>query len=131
MAQYAGIVRIQAPAEAVAGSEVEVTVRVRNTHSATIGIMAVGVPEHPELPPGEYIDGLYPREAVANVPAGATYSFAGYFTMPDSAVTVHAYSYFYGADDLWHLDDEETIGVALAELVPELSRFAIAGYQKV
>ena len=35
--------------------------------------------------------------------------------MPGKDVTVHAYSYWYGADDLWHLDDQMTKPVDLTE----------------
>jgi hypothetical protein len=72
----------------------------------------VGVPEYEGLPSGLYIQ--FPVSSV-NVDAGATYPFAGYFTMPDKKVTIHIYSYWYGADDLWHLDDEMTKAVNLTE----------------
>jgi hypothetical protein len=48
-----------------------------------------------------------------NVPGGATQSFNGYFTMPDQAVKIHAYSYYY-ADGTWHFDDEMIRTVDLA-----------------
>jgi hypothetical protein len=113
MAQYADIIEIVAPSQAAPGSRVDITVRVKNLYSAPIGIMVAGVPEYPGLPGGVYIDGLYPQQAVANVNAGATYSFSGYFNMPNSQVTIHIYSYWYGADNAWHLDDEMTRSVSL------------------
>jgi hypothetical protein len=131
MAQYADIVEIVAPSQAAPGDLVNITVRVKNLYSAPIGIMVVGVPEYSGLPPAQYIEGLYPQQAVANVDAGATYSFNGYFYMPDNAVTVHAYSYWYGADGSWYFDDEMTKVVNLAALTPQVSEFKIADFYKV
>jgi len=99
MAQYADIIEIVAPSEAQAGNRVDITVKVKNTHSAAISMKVVGVPEYEGLPPGLYVS--FPVQSV-NVNAGSTYSFNGYFTMPDKKVTIHAYSYWYGADGYWH-----------------------------
>jgi hypothetical protein len=43
-----------------------------------------------------------------NIEGGATFDFSGWFNMPDKTVTIHAYSYWYGADGYWHFDDELT-----------------------
>jgi hypothetical protein len=131
VAQYAQIVEIVAPSQALPGERVDVTVRIKNTYSAAIGVMAVGVPEYSGLPGGEYINGLYPQQATANVDAGVTYSFNGYFYMPDKAVTIHAYSYWYGADSAWHFDDDKTRSVSLATLTPQISEFKIADFTRV
>jgi hypothetical protein len=114
VAQYADIIEIVTPGEAQAGSRVDVTVRVKNIHTSSIGIKVVGVPEYEGLPPGLYIDFPVPS---ANVSPGVTYSFSGYFTMPDRKVTVHIYSYWYGADSRWYLDDQMTKVVDLAAVV--------------
>jgi hypothetical protein len=113
MALYADIIEIVAPSEAQAGSRVDITVRIRNTHSAPIGIMAGGALEYGVSP----WPGISFASPSANVDAGATYSFSGYFTMPDKKVTIHAYSYWYGADGAWHFDDEMTKAVNLAAIV--------------
>jgi len=129
MAQYADIVQIIAPSQAAAGELVNVTVRIKNLYSSPIGIKVVGVPEYTGLPPGIYID--FPVES-ANVNPGETFSFYGSFTMPDRRVTVHAYSYWYGADDSWHLDDEMTKSVEVsAAPQPAISDFRIVDYIKV
>jgi hypothetical protein len=104
MAQYADIIEIVAPGEAAQGSRMDITVRVKNTHSAAIGIMAGGALEYGASP----WPGISFAEPSANVNGGATHSFAGYFIMPDKKVTIHAYSYYYGADGSWHFDDEMT-----------------------
>ena len=131
MALYAEIVEIVAPAGAVAGSRVDVTVRIKNRHSSTIGIMPVAFPDYPGVPGGLYITGLYPNETSANVPAGTTQSFSGYFTMPDTSVTIRAYSYWYGADDQWHLDDQMAKGVTATVLKPEVADRKISNFIKV
>ncbi|MBI2849763.1 MAG: hypothetical protein HYX80_01815 [Chloroflexi bacterium] len=129
MAQYADIVEIVAPAQAAAGELVNVTVRIKNLYSSPVGIKVVGVPEYAGLPPGTYID--FPVEN-ANVNPGETFSFYGSFTMPGGRVTIHAYSYWYGADSLWHFDDEMTKTVELAAAPqPAISDFRIMDYIKV
>ena len=50
MAQYADIVEIVAPAEAAAGSKVDITVRIKNLHSSTIGVMVEGALEYGVTP---------------------------------------------------------------------------------
>ncbi|MDD4985210.1 MAG: hypothetical protein PHQ43_05390 [Dehalococcoidales bacterium] len=112
MAQYADIIEITAPGEAQAGSRVDITVKIKNTYSAAIGVMAGGALEYGVSP----WPGITFSENSANVNSGATYSFSGYFTMPDKKVTIHAYSYWYGADDSWHFDDEMTKAVNLTEV---------------
>jgi len=131
VAQYAQIVEIVAPSQALPGERVDVTVRIKNTYSAAIGVMAVGVPEYSGVPGGEYINGLNPQQATANIDAGVTYSFSGYFYMPDKAATIHAYSYWYGADSAWHFDDDKTKPVSLATLTPQISEFKIADFTRV
>ena len=113
MAQYADIIEIVAPAEAQAGSRVDVTVKIKNTYSGAIGIMVGGALEYGVSP----WPGISFPENSANVNGGATYSFSGSFTMPDKKVTIHAYSYWYGADGYWHFDDELTKSVNLVEEV--------------
>lgn len=127
MAQYAQIVEIVAPSQAVSGERVDITVRIKNTYSAAIGIMLAGALEYGVTP----WPGITFPENNANVNAGVTYSFSGHFTMPNKAVTIHAYSYWYGADSSWHFDDEKTKSVNLATLTPQVSEFRIADFYKV
>jgi hypothetical protein len=127
VAQYADIIEIIAPSEAQFGSRVDITVRIKNTYSAAIGIMVGGALEYGVSPwPGI----TFPNSS-ANVNAGATYSFTGYFTMPDKKVTIHAYSYWYGADGAWHFDDEMTKVVNLAEVVAsQFGSIEIVSYER-
>ncbi|MBA7491846.1 hypothetical protein ES702_02394 [subsurface metagenome] len=46
MATYADVVEIVAPGEALAGSRVDITVRIKNKYASTIGIMVGGALEH-------------------------------------------------------------------------------------
>ena len=109
MAQYADIIEIVAPAEARAGSRVDITVRIKNLYTSTIGIMVGGAFEYGVTPwPGIEFPTNW-----ANVAGGATQSFSGYFTMPNKKVTIHAYSYYY-AGGSWYFDDEMTKSVNLA-----------------
>jgi len=112
VAQYADIIEIVAPPEAAQGSRVDITVRIKNTHSSSIGVMVGGALEYGVSP----WPGITFPEPSANVNGGATYSFSGYFTMPDKKVTIHAYSYWYGADGSWHFDDEMTRAVNLVSI---------------
>ncbi|AQU05311.1 hypothetical protein B1778_00800 [Dehalococcoides mccartyi] len=131
MAQYADIIEIVAPGQASAGSRVDVTVRVRNLYSSVISILVVAFPDYAGVPGGLYITGLYPQETWANVPAGATQSFSGYFTMPDKNVTIRAYSYWYGSDGSWYFDDEMTKVVNLAEVVAsQFGSIEIVSYER-
>ena len=127
MPLYADIIEIAAPSEAQAGNRVDITVRIKNTHSAPIGIMVGGALEYGVSPwPGI----TFPSSS-ANVNAGATSSFSGYFTMPEKKVTIHAYSYWYGADSSWHFDDEMTKAVNLAETVAsQFGSIEIVSYER-
>ena len=127
MAQYADVIEIVAPAQPAPGDRVDVIVRVKNLYSGAIGIMVGGALEHGVTPwPG--ID--FPDGSV-NVEGGATYSFSGSFIMPGSRVTIHAYSYWYGADGYWYYDDEMTKVVNLATLTPQVSEFRIVDFYRV
>ena len=127
MAQYAQIVEIVAPSQAVPGERVDITVRIKNTYSAAIGVMAGGALEYGVTP----WPGITFPENNANVEGGTIRSFSGNFVMPNKAVTIHAYSYWYGADGYWYFDDEKTKYVALAILAPQVSEFRIADFYKV
>ena len=127
MAQYADIIEIVAPTEAAAGSRVDITVRVKNLYSSTIGIMVGGALEYGVTP---WPSIQFPTNW-ANVVGGATHSFGGYFSMPDRKVTVHAYSYYY-AEGSWRFDDEMTKAVDLAEAVSsQFGSIEIVNYAKV
>ncbi|MDD4987214.1 MAG: hypothetical protein PHQ43_15865 [Dehalococcoidales bacterium] len=127
MTQYADIIEIVAPSQAASGSRVDITVKVKNLYSAPIGIMVGGALEYGVSPwPGI----IFPSDS-ANVDGGVTYSFSGYFYMPDKTVTIHAYSYWYGADGYWYFDDEFTKVIKLASLTPQVSEFKIADFTRV
>ena len=127
MAYYADIVEIIAPSKAKPGGRVDITVRIKNTYSSSVGIMAGGALEYGVSP----WPGISFPDPSANVDGGATHSFSGYFTMPDKRVTIHAYSYYYGSDGYWHFDDEMTRTINLAEEIEsEFGSIAIISYQR-
>jgi len=115
LAQYADIIEIVAPSQAAQGSRVDITVKIKNIYSSPIGIMVGGALEYGVSP----WPGINFPSPSTNVSAGVTQSFSGYFTMPDKKVTIHAYSYWYGADNSWHVDDEMTKVVNLTEVIYE------------
>lgn len=125
---YTQITEIIAPTKAVAGSRVDITVKIKNLLASTIGIMVDGALEYSVIPwPGI----MFPTDW-ANVPGGATQSFAGYFTMPNSDVRIHAYSYWYSAETYsWYFDDEATKDIKLEVLKPVFSDFKVKDYIKV
>jgi len=109
---YTEITVVEAPASASAGSLVQVRVSIKNKTSSTIGIMVGGALEY-GVSPWPTIS--FPNNW-ANFPAGQSYYFDGTFTMPAYAVVIHAYSYYYGSDSLWHFDDEKTKSVGLSQV---------------
>ncbi len=127
MALYAQISEIIAPAQAISGSRVEITVRIKNLYSSLISLMVGGALEYGVSP----WPGIEFYQTGADVEGGETFSFNGYFYMPDRAVTIHGYSYWYGGDGYWHFDDEKTQGVNIAALTPLVSEFKITDFIKV
>ena len=127
MAQYAQIVEIVAPSQAAPGDLVNITVRIKNLYSAPIGIMVSGALEYGVSP----WPGIQFPESSANIDGGVTYSFNGYFYMPDKGVTIHAYSYWYGADRYWYYDDEKIRSVGVSAVTPQINEFQIANFTKV
>lgn len=111
---YTQITEIVAPGSAVTGETVSVKVKIKNLYSSIIGIMVGGALDYGVSP----WPGINFPDSIANVAAGAIHTFNGSFTMPNSAVTIHAYSYYYSPDTgYWYFDDEKTKGVSLAEVV--------------
>ena len=127
MAYYADIVEIIAPSKAKPGGRVDITVRIKNTYSSSVGIMAGGALEYGVSP----WPGISFPDPSANVAGGATYSFNGYFVMPEKKVTIHAYSYYYGADGSWHFDDEmaKTIDIT-EEIESQFGSIEILSYSR-
>jgi len=116
MAVYADIISIDAPGSAVVGERVDIKVKIKNKYSATIGIMVGGALDY-GVTPWPQITFPSPQ---SNVPALSTYTFNGYFTMPNKNTIIHAYSYYYSAAEYgWIFDDEMTwLIVATAEPTP-------------
>ena len=128
MAQFADVVEIDAPAEAVAGAPVNITVRIKNLYSDLMSIMVVGSLEYGVSP---WPNVVFPVDW-ATLGPDEVFEFAGSFTMPGSQVTLHAYSAWYGDDGSWYFDDEMTqvVGVSQASQL-NISNFAIKDFAKV
>jgi hypothetical protein len=127
MALYAQISEIVAPTQAYAGSRVDIVVKIKNLYSAAISLMVGGALEY-GISPWPGIE--YPQTS-ADVEAGATFSFSGYFYMPEKAATLYAYSYWYGGEGSWYFDDEKTKPIAIAALTPLVSEFKIMDFVKI
>jgi len=110
MALYAEIQAINAPAEATPGTRVDITVRVKNLHSAPVYMTVSGV-----FFTGESLDINFPEQRTLN--AGESYNFPGWFTMPYAHGTIYAWSWWYGSDEQFHLDDEKTKDVNMKSYV--------------
>lgn len=117
---YTEIVGIDAPSSAVAGATVGIVVRIKNTYSIAIGIIAGGALEY-GVSPWPSID---IPDYQKNVDAGATESFMGSFVMPAKDVIIHAYSYYYTMQG-WYFDDELTKKVSLGEIVAEFQTLSV------
>jgi hypothetical protein len=130
MAQYADIISITPSlTEAPYGTQVGVSVKVKNKHSAALSVMVVAFLD---LPGVNYLMGLGPHEQIREIAAGAYQSFAGSFTMPNQDVNVVAYSYWLGTDGSLHADDDMTIEVKLASIgSSQFGAITITNYAKV
>lgn len=119
--QYTEIVEIVAPETAGAGEQVSIVVRVKNLGSYAFYIAATAVFDATQFPVSpEY----------ATVGAGQVQSFSGSFIMPSNAVRVTVWSWYWTGSE-WHLDDERSVDIALAQLAPEFSQLEIADYRAV
>ncbi len=119
---WTSIVGIIAPAEATPGDRVNIEVRVKNIGEFGFYI-AVTVQQ-------DGVDVVMTPD-YAGVDPGAIQSFYGSFTMPNSAVTISVWSFFWDGTS-WIQDDYATRDVALAKVgAPEFQGFAINQYNKV
>ena len=105
---YTEIVAVDAPSSAVAGSRVDVTIRIKNIWTDYVHVSAIGVYDSEE----RFIDWLDYW-----IPPGSTHSFSGSFIMPAKDVTIHAYSWYEGEDGYLYFDDEAERDVRLGEVV--------------
>ena len=101
---YTDVVEVVAPSTAMAGSRVDVTVRVKNidpTYYHWVACVAI------------YDGSAHFIDQDAFLAPKETYPFSGHFTMPNKDITITAYSYYsyYGE---WIPDDEMSKDVKLA-----------------
>jgi len=98
---YTRIEKIYGPAEAVAGSTVNIEVEVKNLFNGNNDIYVDGVVD------GSYLDfgGYY-----LTVPAWQVVKFQDSFIMPSKNVTLKAISYYYGGG-IWNKDDEFSVSI--------------------
>lgn len=104
---YTEIVDIIAPAQAAYGETVTIQVRVRNIGDYAFYIAVTG-----------RYDGvdLYFSPDYKLVDAGVIQSFAASFTMPNKAITLNAWSFYWTGEE-WYQDDSGSIDIALVVAV--------------
>jgi len=106
----------------VAGSTVNVEVKIKNIWTGDVHIYCVAVADTV----ARFIDWQD-----VWVSPGETRSFYGAFIMGGADVTISAYSYFEATDGYLYLDDSKSKKVSLTELVPDVSQFLISDYEVV
>jgi hypothetical protein len=111
---YTEITEVSAPSEAAVGQTVPVTIAIKNNHSASLHIAAVGL----------YADVTFINWLKYWISSGGSHSFSGSFIMPDHAVTIYAYSY-YESGGYWNLDTYTPKNVSLGVLQAAFSGFDI------
>jgi len=118
---YTEIIEIWTDKESyIAGETVWVSVLIKNLYSQPIHIYGTAVAEG-----NRFID------LDAWVCAGLTYTFGGYFTMPDKSVRITAYSYYEAVGGATYQDDSKSKDVNLAASVPAFAEFQITDYRAV
>ena len=98
---YTRIEAIYGPAEAVAGSTVNIEVEVKNLFNGANDIYVDGAVD------GTYLDfgGYY-----LTVPAWQVVKFQDSFIMPSKNIILKAISYYYGGG-IWNKDDEYSVSI--------------------
>ncbi|MDD5511975.1 MAG: hypothetical protein PHI12_14400 [Dehalococcoidales bacterium] len=113
MASNAQITGVVVPSQAAQGERVDVIIRIKNIKSYPITVMVGGALEY-GISPWPTLS--FEVERTMTLDPSTIGEFAAYFTMPDKAVKVHGYSYYYGTDGTYHFDDDKSVSVALGQL---------------
>jgi hypothetical protein len=122
MAQYAQIVEIDAPSNAVQGDMVSIAVQVKNLADYGFYVAVTGDASG---------SGIVLSPDYAGVDGGSICTFYGSFSMPNQSLTITVWSWWWGSDGAWHQDDVKTKVVNLATLTPQVSQFQIADFSKI
>jgi len=118
---YSDIVEIVAPSSAVAGSIVNVEVKIKNIWTGNLHVYCVAVAD---------TVASFINWQNAWVGPGETISFYGAFIMGGGDAKISAYSYFEATDGYLYSDDSKSKDVKLAELAPLVTEFTIVDYSK-
>ncbi len=121
MANWADIVKVEAPSGANAGDTVIADVSVKNISGSDQYIAVTAVFDSTSVP--FQFDYLL-------VAPGQTVVFRGWFTMPSKQVRVTVWSWYW-TGSVWFLDDTAYVDVSLTQSVPAFSEFTIVDYKKV
>ena len=121
MAQYADIIKIEAPSSALTGEQIIIDVSVKNISSSDRYLAITGVFDSTSIP--FQFDYLL-------VAPGQTVIFRGWFAMPSKNVKVTTWSWYWDGSQ-WIQDDEITRDITVVILTPQVSEFKIADFYKV
>lgn len=121
MPAAADIVKIDAPASAQAGETVIVDVSVKNISGTDKYIAVTGQLDS---------TGLSWQFDYLLVSPGQTVVMRGWFTMPNNAVRVNLWSWWWDGSN-WVVDDMASVNIALGAVTPQFQGFGIADYSKV
>ncbi len=110
MAYYAQLVSIDGPSEAVGGALVNIILKIKNVASYSIWVMAGG-----QINFGQSSENVQFYPDYTSLNAGDDFSFGGGFYMPAASVTMYGRSYYYGVDDVWHVDEEKVKVISLKQ----------------
>lgn len=120
-ATVAQITNVSAPASALPGDQPIVDVSVKNISSTDKYIAVTGQLDS---------TGLSWQFDYLLVSPGQTVVMRGWFTMPNNAVRVNLWSWWWDGSK-WVVDDMRTINIALGAVTPQFRGFGIADYSKV
>ena len=107
---YTDLIKIEHPPEAEAGELVTIQVYIKNQHSEAIYIM-----------PSATVNGTIPVVFIpefATHPAGVEYYYTGTFIMPNENAVITAWSWYWGVDNAWHYEDNQTRTTLLTGATP-------------
>ena len=112
------------PSPASPGAVIAVVLTIQNIYSAPISILG----DLTFTSGGVIYLITYDTRVSDTINPGLTMQIMGHFTMPNSAVTVTAHSYWYGSDGQWHLDDTQTVSINVQQLTVQISEFKILDF---
>lgn len=120
MAEYADIIKVEAPSSAIEGAAVNVDVSVKNIGASDQYLAVTAVFDSTSFP--FQFDYLL-------VSPGQTVIFRGSFTMPSKNVSITAWSWYWDGSD-WVQDDRDEKQISLDQATSEFGSIEITRYER-